>query len=302
MAKILVVDDEAVDRELVRRCLEPIENLESTYANDGEQALALVSQDLPDIVLTDLRMPGISGLELVERLHTEFPLLPLILMTSKGGERIAVQALKAGASSYVPKDELKDELQETINEVLEVADATKKQSQVLGSLRSRVAHFELTNDATLFTHLVANLVDSLQVIGFGTESDRTQIGIALMEALSNALIHGNLELDSDLRKSDRERFDDLLFSRSKEEPYRSRLIHCTVTETPEKVTYVIRDEGKGFDPNCLPDPTEPENLLEVCGRGVMLIRTFMDSVEYSQKGNEITMVKIGSEEAESVQT
>ena len=244
-------------------------------------------------------MPGISGLELVERLHAEFPLMPLILMTSKGGERIAVQALKAGASSYVPKDELKEELQETIREVLEVADATKKQSQVLGSLRSRVAHFELTNDATLFTHLVANLVDSLQVIGFGTESDRTQIGIALMEALSNALIHGNLELDSDLRKSDREKFDDLLFSRSKEEPYRSRLIHCTVSETPKKVTYVIRDEGKGFDPNCLPDPTVPENLLEVCGRGVMLIRTFMDSVEYSQKGNEITMVKIGSEEAES---
>lgn len=300
MAKILIVDDEAVDREMVRRCLEPIENLEPSFVNDGEQALESVSRDLPDVVLTDLRMPGISGLELVERLHTQFPLLPLILMTSKGGERIAVQALKAGASSYVPKDELKDELHETIKEVLEVAEATRKQSQVLSSLRSRVVHFELTNDATLFAHLVANLVDSLQVIGFGTESDQTQIGIALMEALSNALIHGNLELDSDLRKSDREQFDRLLFSRSKEEPYCSRLIHCTVTETPEKVTYVIRDEGNGFDPTCLPDPTVPENLLEVCGRGVMLMRTFMDSVEYNQKGNEITMVKVSSKHPESV--
>lgn len=300
MAKILIVDDEAVDREMVRRCLEPIENLEPRFVNDGEQALESVSQDLPDVVLTDLRMPGISGLELVERLHTQFPLLPLILMTSKGGERIAVQALKAGASSYVPKDELKDELHETIKEVLEVAEATRKQSQVLSSLRSRVVHFELTNDATLFTHLVANLVDSLQVIGFGTESDQTQIGIALMEALSNALIHGNLELDSDLRKSDREQFDKLLFSRSKEEPYCRRLIHCTVTETPEKVKYVIRDEGNGFDPNCLPDPTVPENLLEVCGRGVMLMRTFMDSVKYNQKGNEITLVKVSSEDPESV--
>jgi len=300
MAKILVVDDEAVDRELVRRCLEPIANLEPSFVNDGEQALESVSRDLPDVVLTDLRMPGINGLELVERLRTEFPLLPVILMTSKGGERIAVQALKAGASSYVPKDELKDELHETIKEVLEVAEATQKQSEVLSSLRSRVAHFEVANDPTLSSHLVSNLVDSLQIIGFGTEADRTQIGIALMEALSNALIHGNLELDSDLRKSDREQFEELLFRRSKEEPYCKRLIYCTITETPDKVEYIIRDEGQGFDPDCLPDPTIPENLLEVCGRGVMLIRTFMDSVEYNQKGNQITMVKFGSESPDSL--
>jgi CheY-like chemotaxis protein len=298
MAKILVVDDEAVDRELVRRCLQPIQNLESSFVNDGEQALEAVFADLPDIVLTDLRMPGITGLELVERLRTEFPLLPVILMTSKGGERIAVQALKAGASSYVPKDQLKDELGETIREVLEVAEANQKQSAVLNSLCSRVAHYEVTSDPSLFNHLVSNLVDSLQIIGFGTEADRTQIGIALMEALSNALIHGNLELGSDLRKSDRDRFEELLFSRSHEEPYCGRLIHCTVTEAPDRVEYVIRDEGQGFDPSCLPDPTIPENLLEVCGRGVMLIRTFMDVVEYNEKGNQLTMTKLGSESSE----
>lgn len=299
MAKILVVDDEAVDRELVRRCLEPIKNLESSFVNDGEKALEFVSQDLPDVVLTDLRMPGISGLELVERLRTEFPLLPVILMTSKGGERIAVQALKAGASSYVPKDQLRDELSETIEEVLEVAEANQKQSVVLSCLRSRVAHYEVTNDPSLFTHMVSNLVDSLQIFGFGTEADRTQIGIALMEALANAAIHGNLELGSDLRRSDREQFEQLLFSRSREEPYCERRIHCTVTETRDKVEYVIRDEGQGFDPNCLPDPTVPENLLEVCGRGVMLIRTFMDRVEYNEKGNQITMTKLDSQSVDS---
>jgi len=298
MAKILVVDDEAVDRELVRRCLEPIQNLESSFVNDGEQALEAVFADLPDIVLTDLRMPGMTGLELVERLRAEFPLLPVILMTSKGGERIAVQALKAGASSYVPKDELKDELGGTIKEVLEVAEANQKQSAVLSSLCSRVAHYEVISDPSLFNHLVSNLVDSLQIIGFGTEADRTQIGIALMEALSNALIHGNLELGSDLRKSDRDRFEELLFSRSHEEPYCGRRIHCTVTEAPDRVEYVIRDEGQGFDPSCLPDPTIPENLLEVCGRGVMLIRTFMDVVEYNEKGNQLTMIKLGSESFE----
>jgi len=57
------------------------------------------------------------------------------------------------------------------------------------------------------------------------------------------------------------------------------------------VTFIVRDEGPGFDPSALPDPTDPENLLKPCGRGVMLIRTFMDQVNFSAKGNEITMVK-----------
>jgi CheY-like chemotaxis protein len=292
MVRILVVDDEATDRELVRRCLAPVENLEPSFAHNGEAAWECVQTDPPEIVLTDLRMPGMDGLELVDRLKTKFPLLPVILMTSRGGERIAVKALKAGAASYVPKNELKEELADTIKEVLEVAEANQKRSEVLSCLRSRVAEFEVANDPAFFNHLVSNLVDSLQTFGFGDDGVRTQVGIALMEALANALIHGNMEMDTELRKSDREEFERLLAQRCNESPYSDRRIYCTVTETREQVKYVIRDEGKGFDPSTLPDPTKPENLLEVCGRGVMLIRTFMDVVEFNEMGNQLTMIKL----------
>ena len=58
-----------------------------------------------------------------------------------------------------------------------------------------------------------------------------------------------------------------------------------------EAVFVVRDEGPGFDPNSLPDPTDPENLLKPSGRGIMLIRTFMDAVSFNEKGNEVTMVK-----------
>ena len=61
--------------------------------------------------------------------------------------------------------------------------------------------------------------------------------------------------------------------------------------TPSTITYIIRDEGPGFDHTDLPNPTDPENLTKLSGRGLLLIRTFMDHVEFNNTGNEITLVK-----------
>ncbi len=54
---------------------------------------------------------------------------------------------------------------------------------------------------------------------------------------------------------------------------------------------IIRDEGKGFDPNSLPDPTDPVNLDKVSGRGLLLMRTFVDGVRFNECGNEVTLIK-----------
>jgi anti-sigma regulatory factor (Ser/Thr protein kinase) len=59
----------------------------------------------------------------------------------------------------------------------------------------------------------------------------------------------------------------------------------------EQATITIRDEGPGFDPSSLPDPTDPENIGKISGRGLLLIRTFMDDVRFNETGNEITLVK-----------
>ena len=58
----------------------------------------------------------------------------------------------------------------------------------------------------------------------------------------------------------------------------------------QEAVFVIRDEGEGFDPELLPDPTDPANLERVCGRGLLLIQTFMDHVEHNERGNQITMI------------
>src|SRR5688572_6531925 len=109
MPKVLVVDDAAVDRKLVGGLLKA-PNLTIEFAADGMEALAKIEVERPAIVVTDLVMPGMNGLELVGKIVAQYPALPVILMTGKGSEEIAVKALQAGASSYVPKSSLHNHL------------------------------------------------------------------------------------------------------------------------------------------------------------------------------------------------
>jgi len=291
MPTILIVDDDDVDRELAARCLKPLDELTLVHAEDGDKALDAIAQALPDLVLTDLRMPGTDGLELVTKLHDAHPLIPVLLMTSHGSEKIAVEALQAGASSYVPKHDLETDLLDTVEQVLEMTVARQSRSTILHCLEQRESRFELGNDIKLISPLAGFAQESLERLGFGTDAVRTQVGMVLMEALSNAIIHGNLEVSSDLRADGTEAYYAMIEQRRTESPYASRKVCCIARESIHDVEYTIIDEGPGFDHASLPDPTSSEGLVRVQGRGLMLIRMFMDQVRHNDHGNEIVMTK-----------
>ena len=61
--------------------------------------------------------------------------------------------------------------------------------------------------------------------------------------------------------------------------------------TRDQAIFVIRDEGPGFDPRCLPDPLDPECFDKAGGRGILLMRTFMNEVQFNSTGNQVTLVK-----------
>lgn len=291
MPTILIVDDDSVDRQVAVRCLGPIEGLTVLQAEEGAEALQAIARTHPDIVLTDLRMPGMNGLELIEQIRADHSGLPVILMTSRGNEKIAVEALRAGAASYVPKDELTVSLRATVRQVLEMVEARRIQRRLLRHLTHSDIRFELVNDPTLIAPLVAFFHAGLDRLGFGDQQLRTQVSMALTEALANAMIHGNLEIDSELRRGDRSAYDELVAKRREEEPYMARRVAFESKIATDRLEYVVRDEGPGFDPSELPDPTVPDNVLKVSGRGLWLIHTFMDEVEFNERGNRIRMIK-----------
>ena len=117
MTKILVVDDEATDRELVKRCLAPVANLEPSFAHTGEDAWEYVQKDPPDIVLTDLRMPGIDGIEVLRRVRKKHPDMAVVILTGHGTDKDEKEAIRLGASAYLKKPVDVDQLVGTLHKV-----------------------------------------------------------------------------------------------------------------------------------------------------------------------------------------
>lgn len=124
-----------------------------------------------------------------------------------------------------------------------------------------------------------------------SDRDQTSICLALEEALVNAMVHGNLEVSSKLRDLDDDSFEREIAFRLQSTPYESRRVELVARFTDSQVTFTIRDEGPGFDVDAIPDCTDAENLCLTHGRGLFLMRAFMDEVVHNQTGNQVTMVK-----------
>ena len=130
--------------------------------------------------------------------------------------------------------------------------------------------FEMLDFVQVVTeHMGRSVAEQLAVkVGF-SEDDLHKIGISLRECMVNAVVHGN-------------RYN------------RRKKVHLKVVRTPDCLTIVVGDEGEGFDPQEVADPLAPENLLKASGRGIFLIRNFMDSVQLRRSpegGMEISMTK-----------
>jgi CheY-like chemotaxis protein/anti-sigma regulatory factor (Ser/Thr protein kinase) len=289
MVKVLVVDDSAMDRRLAGGFLKRA-GMETFYAENGALALEAIARSAPDIVVTDLQMPEMDGLELVDAIRKEHPSLPVVLMTAHGSEDIAVQALRRGAASYVPKRDLAEDLVATIQDILDVTHHGIREEQLVACLEATESRFVIDSDVAKLPAVIGHLEQGLARMRLCDETGRLQVAVALREALVNAMYHGNLEVSSALLEQDAGGFDELVERRRAESPYRDRRVHLTATETREAATYVVLDEGPGFDPATLPDPTDVANLEKPSGRGLLLIRTFMDEVRHNLKGNKITMV------------
>lgn len=288
---ILLVEDSPTQAAHMQFILEDA-GFRVTVAVDGRAGLESVRAEQPLLVVTDLHMPEMNGLELVEQLRREFTSLPVILTTAAGTEDIATEALHRGAASYVPKRKAETLLVETVRQILSLSRADRMARRLIECQTSSHLTFSLYNDDSLVPAVIARIRDQLLEMGICDDAGVMCVSTAIDESLVNAMIHGNLEVCSKLRDEDSGKpYRNLISERRIIDPYRDRRVHIELTTNRDEACIVIRDEGPGFDPSKIPDPRDPSNIEKVSGRGLLLIHTFMDEVRHNEHGNEITMIK-----------
>ncbi|PLX31300.1 MAG: hypothetical protein C0600_06045, partial [Ignavibacteria bacterium] len=116
-ADILVVDDEDLILFVLTQLLK-VHGYAVRTASRGEEALSMIEEQVPALVILDIRMPGLSGFEVLNRVRGGNPQLPVILMTALSGVRDAVDAMKAGAFDYISKPFDNNEMIATIERAL----------------------------------------------------------------------------------------------------------------------------------------------------------------------------------------
>ncbi len=291
MPSILIINPNPAIQQNLLELLDAQPDWKAKAVDSLAQGLDRLAAEAFEMVVADLQLVAQDEQANLSALMVADAYRPVLLTGTDGTVDQVVGALHAGAAGFIHTNRLDHDLIDHITRVLNAAKRNKTQARLLECMTSSCSQFELDNDPTLLPALLVRFQASVAMFGVCDENDRTRIGMALEEALSNALYHGNLEVCSDLRRDSLARYYDMAADRREQSPYRERKIHITETLTADSATFVIRDEGPGFDTSKLTIEPDPEDLEAVSGRGLMLMNAFMDEVLYNEKGNQVTLVK-----------
>jgi two-component system alkaline phosphatase synthesis response regulator PhoP len=149
-AFILVVDDEGAIRYSISKTLQRV-GYQVHTASSGEEALEMLQRQEYDVVLTDIRMPGLSGVELLARIKEQAPDSVVILLTGYGSMETAIESLRLGAHDYLRKPSSSQEIRDSVSRGIERSINLKHRRILLQAIRDNIEELAGDNDERLRT-------------------------------------------------------------------------------------------------------------------------------------------------------
>ncbi len=322
MAKILVVDDEKLLRDLLAEELQDMDH-SVIQAEDGNVALAIIKKTKPDLVISDINMPNMDGIELLQALHAEAPELaatPFIFLTAMGNREDIIVAKNLGVDDYLSKpldfELLKATLQARLGAIkrtdLAISEKFKNFYQRIEEVAGeQIDQKDMSIDDIFDRYLkyakqakqvlpgALNLnqasysfkrIEEAEVIAFSLASicpNPETTGVGLLELLVNAVEHGNLcigyEEKSALLKS--KKYSEEIERRLNLTNYKAREVYVDFRREGKKGVFKITDSGDGFDWQKYIE-FDPARLSHQHGRGIAMASSLcFASLEYQGNGS-----------------
>ena len=212
--------------------------------------------------------------------------VPCVVLTGESPWISSESALRADVAGILPRTDVESDLIPTLQAILGAPATTAPVSH------REVLAYTIDNNPELLPLIVASVRQRIVGWPFQDSIELERVTVALSEALDNALYHGNLDLCSDLRQGTGQTWRNESRARRTALPYRNRRLRFQAIFDSQKAEFVIRDEGSGFDPAVLIDCTQLQNLERCSGRGLFLMKMYMDEMRFNAIGNEITLQKL----------
>ena len=189
MIRVLICDDQEMVREGLRAILSTVPNIEVTgIASDGAEAIESVEASQPDVVLMDLNMPGVNGIQATHRIREKFPDVHVLALTTYDADEWVFDAIRAGASGYLLKGTPRAGLIKAIEGT--AAGQTYVDPSVAGKLFTHVAGITVVHDSTVAESLSPREREVLRLLANGQSNTDIAAQLFLSEGTVRNYVSG----------------------------------------------------------------------------------------------------------------
>ncbi len=290
MKSILVIDDEKSIRDMLRDGLTQY-GYAYHEADNGAEGIEMFKKVNPDVVLTDVKMPEMSGIEVTRHLKEIEHDTDVIVMTGYGSEDLVIEALRSGASNYLKKPIYLNELFHILDNLILKRERRRKSEVVKDVVVFEQKNLIMNNDISkiwgIINQILFNIPSSFD------ENSIEGIRVGLYEIILNAIEHGNLGLSYEDKSEALHKgtYSDLITKLSNEADRKGKKVFINCIYNCKELSIEVRDQGIGFNFRGLANIQDQDNILKAHGRGIFLVSLYFDKIEYRDPGNIVILTK-----------
>ena len=283
--KIFLVEDDDLLRETLVRVLTKLGHDVVAHPS-GDSLEAMLSEGAEaDLVWTDLAMSDGDGFSVIRAVRKYLPGVPVLVVSAHGDAEHVLRAVRLGADHFLPKPVDAAELTGVLRRIEALRAAQRDKVRVWHSFVR--CDIELRVPADLGVAAATAALFGKHARSFVVDDGCRGVQTAVHELLLNGVEHGCLEITQQEKLSalSEDRYSELFAERRADPRLGTRTVRAhMIAEAASGITITVSDPGPGFDPETLPDPSDPENLFLPSGRGIMMAKLQVDELRYEDGG------------------
>lgn len=288
--RVLVLEDDDFSRKYFLNIVER-EGYTCKVAANGKIGYDIYKDFIPQVIICDIQMPEVDGLQFLEKIKTENSKAIVIMATAFESEEYAIKALELGANNYLKKPVYPEDLVRLLKKYKNIVEEHKVFDNLIIDTEKIefIKHFnsDMRSVPVIVDYLMQYIKDAFE------DSDKIGLELGLAELITNAVEHGNLNITYAEKSEalENDKLADLVADRLSNPEIANKTVKVEFMLNEELCRWTITDQGEGFDWENVQNPLLDEGVEKLHGRGIFISRFQFDEMQYLGKGNSVRIMK-----------